>query len=73
MKHAYILSHQIHNLCDILLKQDQVILFYSIFDKIQLVDLDEKELHDLVDIILKFSNLYSFKYELYYYNDMLVA
>ena len=68
LKHAYILAEQILNFCDILLNQDQVILTYSyfIFERIQLFNLDQKEICNLVDMIYKFSSLYSFKYELFY-------
>ena len=72
LKHAYILSNQILNFCDILLYQDQVILTHSfhIYDKIHIANLDSKKIYNLVDIIYKFSNLYSSKHQIFspYYN-----
>ena len=76
LKHAYILADQIVNFCDILLNQEQVILTYAyfIFERIQLSNLDQKEICNLVDMIYKFSSLYSFKYELFnYYQNTLRA
>ena len=69
LKHAYILSDQILNFCEILLNQDQVILTYSfhIFDRIQLYNLDQEEISNLVNMIYKFTSIYSFKYQLYYH------
>jgi hypothetical protein len=74
LKHAYILSNQILNFCDILLHQDQVILTYSygIYDKILLANLDFKKICELIDIIYQFSNLYSFQYQLFYHNQNLL-
>ena len=74
LKHAYILGDQILNFCDILLHQDQVVLTYSfhIFEKISLNDLDLKKICDLVDMIYKYSSLYSFTYQIYYPNQHLL-
>ena len=71
LKHAYILGDQILNFCDVLLHQDQVVLTYSfhIFEKIALNDLDLKKICDLVDMIYKYSSLYSFTYQIYYSNQ----
>ncbi len=68
LKHAYILGDQVLNFCDILLHRDQVMLTYSfdIFEKISLNDLDLKKICDLVDMIYKYSSLYSFTYQIYY-------
>lgn len=68
LKHAYILGDQILSFCDILLHQDQIVLTYSyhIFDKIELINLDFKKITNLIDIIYKFSSLYSFTYQIYY-------
>lgn len=74
LKHAYILGDQILNFCDRLLYQEQLVLTYSfhIFEKISLNDLDLKKICDLVDIIYKFSSLYSFIYENYYHDQQLL-
>lgn len=68
LKHSYILSHHILNFCDILLEQDQIVIpdAYSIFNKILQTDINEKKIYDLIDIIYKFSTLYSLKYSIYY-------
>ena len=69
LKHAYILADQILNFCDIILNQNQIILTYNyhIFEKIDTNNVDQKKIYDLMDLIYKFSSLYSFKYELFYY------
>lgn len=74
LKHAYILSDQILNYCDILLHQNAVVLInsYSIYDKIDLRNLDYKKICDLVDIIYKFANIYSFTHQIFSpYNNFL--
>jgi len=72
---SYLLCDQILNFCDILLNQEQVILTYSfhIFEKISLNDLDFKKICDLIDMIYKYSNLYSFTYQIYYSNQHFFA
>lgn len=74
LKHAYILGDQLLNFCDILLHQEQVALNYSfhIFEKISLNDLDFKKICDLVDMIYKYSSLYSLTYQIYYPNQNLL-
>lgn len=71
LKHAYVLGDHILNLCDAILQQDQVILTYSyyVFDKINLNIQDQNIIFDLFDIICKFSNLYSLKYNVYNENN----
>lgn len=71
LKHAFVLGDHILNLCDTILQQDQVILTYSyyVFDKINFNIQDQNVIFDLVDIIYKFSNLYSLNYDVYNRND----
>jgi hypothetical protein len=75
LKHAYILGDQILNFCNILLDQGQFNITYSfhIFEKISLNDLDFKKICDLIDMIYKYSNLYSFTYQIYYSNQHFFA
>ncbi len=76
LKHAYILAEQILNFCDIFLNQDQdqaiLTYSYSIFEKIELFNLNQKEICNLVDMIYKFSSLYSLRYQIYYPNQDLL-
>ena len=71
LKHAYILAHQILSLCDILLNPDEMVLTHSyyIFEKILLLNLDENEISNLVNMIYKFSSIYSLNNQLYYRNQ----
>ena len=72
LKHLYCLAEPILNLCDTLINNEQEIFLinhaYNIFDKIQLYNLDYYDIINLIDIIYKFSTVYSFKYQLYSYN-----
>lgn len=71
LKHAYILCEQLINFCDILIEQNQLIITYSysIFDKIDITNIEINDISTLMSIIYKFSSLYSFKYQDYYYNQ----
>ena len=68
LKHAYILSEQLLNFCNILIYQNQVILTYSysIFEKIDITNIEILDVLNLINMIYKFSNIYSSIYQLYY-------
>ena len=69
LKHLYVLSDQILNYCNIILEQEAIELTfpYLIYDKIDLININETNIFKLIDIIYKYSNLYSSKYQIFYH------
>jgi hypothetical protein len=63
LKQSFLLGQQILNLCGALLEQDQIIMTndsFDIFNKIQLINLDQQTIMDLMDMIYKFSSIYKY-------------
>ncbi len=67
LKHFYCLADQILAFCDILLQQDTLITndIFPLYHKIGLHDIELQTVINLMEIIYKFSNLYSIKYTIY--------
>mgnify|MGYP001170481504 FL=1 len=67
LKHFYCLGDQILAFCDILLQQDTLITndIFPLYHKIGLHDIELHTIINLMEIIYRFSNLYSNKYTIY--------